>query len=439
MNQKTRKTVVQQIVHIASRAITDQDQINQIMKSYVLTESTFRLIRLMTAEGISFMLVDVAVNEYEKLLQQLLQQAGWEEKFSAEYLGKAIQRIIANLIKEGQTESAGNLFDQLVDEYEAFSSEYIVYVPLAGINLHSDSFPIGNIQLRKMSDAFIDELFDKAKTVTMLTISPEDVKDVKNGWTRQKLERLKGGACAEFYTIAEPQRVRERAEKEIREVLDLLRYAIAVLFARRLEIAVGLQGEVTSTTRTSFIFAQDGQSFQEDSTRVGSLCPFELTTENIGKMEQIGIFKVAEILKQPRKATDFEHILLRSIHWFATSQTQFERENEFVNLMTCLETFLTRSGQAFISPSLAEQVADRVARLLTIKLENRKALKQRVKDLYGMRSGVSHGGAKIILETDLTDLRNIAKELIFQMIERKDEFQTHLEFLNWLDERSLAG
>ncbi len=56
-----------------------------------------------------------------------------------------------------------------------------------------------------------------------------------------------------------------------------------------------------------------------------------------------------------------------------------------------------------------------------------------------MRSGVSHGGAKIILETNLTDLRNIAKELIFQMIEQKDEFQTHQKFLNWLDERSLVG
>ena len=42
-----------------------------------------------------------------------------------------------------------------------------------------------------------------------------------------------------------------------------------------------------------------------------------------------------------------------------------------------------------------------------------------------------------IVETNLTDLRNIAKELIFQMIERKDEFQTHQEFLSWLDDRRL--
>jgi hypothetical protein len=427
MKQKTKKPIVQKIVQLVASAITDQEQINHIMQNFAPdTGKPFRLIRLITSEGIMFMLVDDTVNEYEKLLERLLQQEGWQEKFSAEYLGKAIQRIVATLLKEGQTESAERLFDQFVDEFETFTREYVVYVPLAGIKLHSDNFSIANIQLRKITDAFIGELFDKAKTVTMLTLSPPEVKDAKNGWTRQRLESLKGGVCAEFYAIAEPQRVKERAVKEIREVLDLLRYVIYVLTEKGLEIAVGLHGEVISTVRTSFIFALDGQSFQEHSTRVGSLSSFELTSENIGKMEQIGIFKVAEILKQPHKVTDFEQMLLRGIHWFATSQTQFERENELLNLMTCLETIFTRSGPDFINPSISDQVADGVARLLTT-------------DLYGMRSGVSHGGAKVILEADLKDLRNIAKELIIQMIEWKDKYTTHEKLLKELDLRRLAG
>ncbi|MGB8348365.1 MAG: hypothetical protein WCD86_26015, partial [Ktedonobacteraceae bacterium] len=97
------------------------------------------------------------------------------------------------------------------------------------------------------------------------------------------------------------------------------------------------------------------------------------------------------------------------------------------------------SGITLISPSLANQVAEGVARLLTTELQNRVALKQRIKDLYGMRSGLSHGGQKAILEADLADLRSIVKELIFQMIARKDEFSTHEALLKWLDERRLAG
>ncbi len=407
MNQKSRKSIVQQIVSLANSAITEQEQINQIMKDYTsLPETPFRLIRLINAEGIVFMLVDNAINEYEKLLGRLLQQEGWQEKFSAEYLSKAMQRILATLLKEGKTtESAGRLFDHLTEEFDNYSREYIIYVPLAGISLYTDSFPMGKITFRKMTDAYITE----------------------------------GIVCAEFYVSAEPQRARERAEEEVRHVLDLLRYAISVLSSRNLNIAVGLQGEVVNVIRTTPTLALDGQSYELPSSYKGPLQPFELSPENIQKMEQIGVFKVADVLKIPGKMTDFEKTLLHGIHWFATSQTQFEKENEFLNLMTCLETFLTPSGTTLISPSLANLVAEGTARLLTAELKNRMALKERLKSLYGARSGVSHGGEKAILESDLADLRSIAKELIFQMIERKDEFPTHKALLKWLDERRLAG
>jgi len=441
MNQKSRKSIVQQIVSLANSAITEQEQINQIMKDYTsLPETPFRLIRSINAEGIVFMLVDNAINEYEKLLGRLLQQEGWQEKFSAEYLSKAMQRILTTLLKEGKTtESAGRLFDHLTEEFDNYSREYIIYVPLAGISLYTDSFPMGKITFRKMTDAYITDLFDRMKAITMLTLNPAEEKEANVSWTKQRLDSLQGTVCAEFYDSAEPQRARERAEEEVRHVLDLLRYAISVLSSRNLNIAVGLQGEVVNVIRTTPTLALDGQSYELPSSYKGPLQPFELSPENIQKMEQIGIFKVADVLKIPGKMTDFEKTLLHGIHWFATSQTQFEKENEFLNLMTCLETFLTPSGTTLISPSLANQVAEGTARLLTAELKNRVALKERVKSLYGTRSGVSHGGEKAILESDLADLGSIAKELIFQMIERKDEFPTHKTLLKWLDERRLAG
>lgn len=441
MNQKTRKSIVQRIVSLANSAIIEQEQINQIMKDYAsLPEATFRLIRLINAGDIVFMLVDDAINEYEKLLERLLQQERWQEKFSAEYLSKAMQRILATLLKEGRTtESAGRLFDQLTDEFDTYSRKYVVYIPLAGISLYTDSFPMGKITFRKMTDAHITDLFDRMKAITMLTLNPAEEKEANISWTEQRLASLRGTVCAEFYVSAEPQRARERAEEEVRHVLDLLRYAISVLTPSDLNIAVGLQGEVVNVIRTTPTLALDGQSYELPSSYKGPLQPFKLSPENIKRLEQIGIFKVAEILKLPGKMTDFEKTLLRGIHWFATSQTQFEKENEFLNLMTCLETFLTTSGAILIGPSLANQVAEGAARLLTAELKDRMALKNRLHGLYGMRSGVSHGGQKAILESDLADLRSIAKELIFQMIKRKDEFLTHKALLEWLDERRLAG
>src|SRR5436305_12505547 len=117
------------------------------------------------------MLVDSAVNDYEKLLERLLQQEGWGEKFSDEYLDKAIRRILATIIKEGQTEIAEHLFDELLNEFCTYSQKHVIYVPLVGITLHADAFPIGNIIFRKMTSTYVDELCEKFKSVTMLTLN----------------------------------------------------------------------------------------------------------------------------------------------------------------------------------------------------------------------------------------------------------------------------
>jgi len=204
MNQKTRKSIVQQFVFLANSAITEQEQINQIMKDYTsLPETPLRLIRLINAGGIVFMLVDNAINKYEKLLERLLQQEGWQEKFSAEYLSKAMQRILVTLLKEGQTiESAGRLFDQLTDEFDTYSREYVIFVPLAGISLYTDSFPMGKITFRKMTDAYITDLFDRMKAITMLTLNPVEEKESNISRTKQRLDSLQGTVCAEFYASA---------------------------------------------------------------------------------------------------------------------------------------------------------------------------------------------------------------------------------------------
>jgi len=56
-------------------------------------------------------------------------------------------------------------------------------------------------------------------------------------------------------------------------------------------------------------------------------------------MERIGAFKLSDILAKPEKQlTDFEKTLLRTLHWFSSSLTQPEIENQLLNMITCLET-----------------------------------------------------------------------------------------------------
>jgi Apea-like HEPN len=136
---------------------------------------------------------------------------------------------------------------------------------------------------------------------------------------------------------------------------------------------------------------------------------------------------VAKVLQKSQQS-DFERTLFRGIHWFAASQKQFERENELLNLMTCVETFLAPPD----GRSVKNEVARGVALLLATEPEMRKVLKEKVRDLYRVRSEISHGGQQIVLEQHLVELRTIAINLIFQMIERKEEFTSQKSLISWL-------
>jgi hypothetical protein len=174
-------------------------------------------------------------------------------------------------------------------------------------------------------------------------------------------------------------------------------------------------------------------TFTSDNNR--PRLPLIITPENITKLHDCGAMDIAGFLeKSPVSLTEIERVILRGLHWFGNSMCQGEAENELLSLTTCLETFLTPKDGNPIGTAIAEGIAI----LLGTGLEERKRLKKRVKDLYGKRSGVSHGGHKAVLEADLTVLRDIAKRLIFKVVELCTRLNSPKELLELIEDAKLA-
>lgn len=150
-------------------------------------------------------------------------------------------------------------------------------------------------------------------------------------------------------------------------------------------------------------------------------------------MTAIGVFTMSAVLQKP-DPTDFEMVLLRAIHWIANAHQQIEKENELLNLMTCLKAFLTpRDG----SP-IRTAIADGVAIILGSNLESRKAIKKRLLSIYGKRSRTSHGGKEAVLAADIAYLRTATLHLTATMIKRKDEFPLQQALFDWLEDQRLG-
>ncbi len=226
---------------------------------------------------------------------------------------------------------------------------------------------------------------------------PQHQKDRERTLLRDLFNQFKGDVCAEYHVIAEPGRAVERAEDECRRIFDLLRYAMALIDPNEpnkynFDLHFLTKGGWVSSSYTGFVFAQN--VFDTIPRYNSSSKIFPISSNTIEQMREIGVFDIAAILKSDSANTEFEEILLRSIHWFADAHIQTEKENKLLSLITCLECFFS-DRQA---DKVANSIAEGVAFTLGTNFDERKVLKDKVKVwsrnvsqnyIYLVRSGLS--------------------------------------------------
>jgi Apea-like HEPN len=394
-------------------------------------QDALRIETLASEEHRAFVL---DLNKYETFRRHLLEEENWGEKFTEEYIDKELRRLFLfrRLKEEGDNTKALHHFTELVNKIENYAQKHIVYVPLSGIQLDVDPFSIGNVTLRR-TEALYEDLAKKLEDASNTEgRTKEQIHHSVSLWLKDLKE---SSVCAEYWCIAEPNRVDERAEEECQRIFDLFRYSIHMMGRDGYRIAIGRRGDASRFIRSTPIISLDGQRFSVFSRVIGPLALFHIEPDSIARMEQFGVFKVAEILKRKIEEKSFGEILLRGLHWFSNAQIQIVKENQYLNLTSCLETFLT-SGDS--NDKISNSVAEGVAFVLKNEREERKELKKKVKTLYDKRSRVSHGGHSAITTSDLEALKTIVGDFLYQMIQRMDHFQTRKDLDEWLEDQKFG-
>jgi hypothetical protein len=386
----------------------------------------------------SFTLIDDVADQYDDLVRELLRHADWEEKFSEQYIDQALRNLFGAVLGDNQSsadlsERASQGLNALEARLEGYSQKHSCYVPLVGLQLSAGDIALGQVVLKELSREVVDRLTSTVDSIILSTKGPEEQKQPLISMHEAMLRSLEGTICAEFRAIAEPNKARERAEVEVRRVLDLLRFAIPAMYTPEWKVAVGFSGEIYPASRITPTLSDT--AFNLNVVNVGPHTSMELSEANMKVMQEIGVLEVSEILRKPfRHLSDFEDTLLRGMHWFADAETQPELENRLLSLITCLETFLTPRDRSPIRTAVAEGVA----MIATEGVESRRKVKKFVLRVYDQRSAVSHGGRTAILQADLGQLRDITHSLIQILIRRNNEFSTRDDLADWLEQQRLA-
>jgi hypothetical protein len=159
---------------------------------------------------------------------------------------------------------------------------------------------------------------------------------------------------------------------------------------------------------------------------------FYITEQTRLEMQEAGIFDLIDMYRAEKK-TDFSDTLLTGINWAANAFMQVEPANEFLSLVICLETFLTRERDG---RGITNAISEGVAWVLGQNSAERQALRKEMKKLYRERSSITHTGQQDDLADDLLLLRERVKAFLRAMVQRRNEFKTggKKSLQLWIDE-----
>ena len=417
MNESARKRILDTLVEIAKGLKPLQSEL-ELFAHPKSGQNFMHDCVLMSISGESLKI-------HDELVASLLKQEAWSDKFSEKFLDGQLRSLYARFLLNPSVETLAAGLGELTGYYQNFNTEHLVVIPLAGIVMTIDSLEIGSVSLRRATPAYLQQCI----------LGP--IKDLPADLVEKSVQRVLKGrketVCAECRIVAERKRAEERTFDECNRALDVLRYAIPELNPPHLKTSIGFEYDVlTGDWLRFFTSVVGGDQMPAGGQQNFSFSELKLDANTAGTLERIGALRLSTALKKPMsQLTDFEKVVLRGVRWYSMSQKTMETENKFLNLTTCLETFFTPKER----DPIANAIAEGCAFVLGEGFENRKSIHRRVKQLYGQRSGLSHGGKTAILDSELMEIEFIAWHLLYAMIAKLDEIQSKESLREWIEEQ----
>ncbi|MDP1539507.1 MAG: HEPN domain-containing protein [Moraxellaceae bacterium] len=405
------------------------DQLKSVAEGVLPLGKESEFLGFKMHDGVAYSLTSEAAITFNDVVSKLLCQKQFSKKFSSIYIEKKLKTIFAELLSNPECDIEKKISD-LGEELSNFNHSNIVFLKIEGIVL-SACLIIGRVRFVPGDEYLIQNINDKSSAIIKTSKNDEESKKILQEFIeKQSRDELQGGCVGVVEVNAEPERAFEYAKEEVRRAIDLLRFSTKATYPLSEDIRIGLKGDHPKNQRQGFIASESGFNTRGDS--VGSVRPFEINENTIRRMDEIGIFLVSDALSKTQ-TNSLEEAIIRAIHWFSVALTQNDSSNAFLFLIVALESLF----KAEMGNSIGGTVAESVAFIMADNLEGRKQLISIVRNYYGKRSGVAHGGNKSISDLELLTLTNIVSTAIMIIIKKLNKFSSQKELMGWIEEMKL--
>jgi hypothetical protein len=236
--------------------------------------------------------------------------------------------------------------------------------------------------------------------------------------------------CASVTVKGDLRLCRDLATAELEPFVDFLQLMTAIYEPKFKGIQIRLGGDLVTRQPPSLVVKSDGSHIQ-DQQKLAFDYRLKIDQSKIDRMRANfgALFQIFE--KDTGERSDFEAVMLRSMHWIADADRQELAENKITSYITAIEMFFSSADAP-----ITRDVSEGVATIMRSTLEERKELVTEVARLYGTRSRVSHRGERLQTDDDAIILKQISINVLAKLGNISFSFSDIAKLRLWLaDER----
>jgi hypothetical protein len=243
--------------------------------------------------------------------------------------------------------------------------------------------------------------------------------------------KLRGWTCAEIVATGDAEKAQTDADLIGEPMLDLLQMIAAV----REHAPVLITPGVVPTPRPPMVIMDTEGTHLLRHYSFAHTYRMTMTASILEELREWGFAALFDAAGRPvDRRSEFETLLVTSMHWIADAERQSQPENRVTSYVTSLEMFFSASDSPIV-----RDVSEGVAYVLGTTLGARKEIRARISELYGRRSRVSHQGQRGSDAADLYQLKNTSINFLARMSKLAWRFEKREDVRSWIADLRLAG
>lgn len=370
-------------------------------------------------------------NDYKNLIrvaESFQKSINPKDKVSIELL----ENLLFDWIKyKSRNETELNLTEFVLDKCEKQIKEYEVWIPISLLYIQS-AFVLGKITFRAITKSMIDDW----ETRLLSNAKNQKEIDSKKIYFERIRKDIQGLATATIKIEAEPIRAYEIAFEETERALSILRLFSPANFSP-IKICYSAPWGKQHQDSDRFLLIENGKIVFHKSGFSDKIKPYwNISNEDLDRYIAAGL-DVLNFLLNKENLTDLQAKYLETITIYSRSSLTKNLTDRVIFILVALETIFLKDT----SEHIQEAVSLRMAYMQPVPVEERKAIRNNIRKIYGLRSSFIHHG-KYISVDEMATLNEFVNNAYLSLLSLMDYVATEMtlqDYFDHLENRKLSG